>query len=44
MNQRDDNVEGNLGRWHGWDSPVGLGLFMVLLGVSADLFRWAVLG
>lgn len=28
-------------RWSSWDSPVGLGLFFVLVAVAVDLFRLA---
>lgn len=27
--------------WHGWASPVGLGLFFVLIAVAVDLIRFA---
>ena len=27
--------------WYGWASPVGLGLFFVLLAVAFDLVRFA---
>jgi hypothetical protein len=30
--------------WHGWGSPVGLGIFVVSLGVVAVLARLALLG
>jgi hypothetical protein len=30
--------------WHGWGSPVGLGMMIVSLGVAAALLRVAVLG
>ncbi len=30
--------------WHGWGSPVGLGLMLVALGITAVLVRLAVLG
>ena len=30
--------------WHGWGSPVGLGIVIVSLGVAAVLFRLAILG
>jgi len=30
--------------WHGWGSPVGLGIMMVCLGVAALLVRIAVFG
>ncbi len=28
-------------RWHGWASPVGLGLFFVLIAIAVDLIRLA---
>ena len=31
-------------RWHGWGSPVGLGLFLVAVGVSALLVSRAIWG
>ena len=30
--------------WHGWGSPVGLGIMVVSLGVAAVLLRIAILG
>lgn len=30
--------------WHGWGSPVGLGLGLLCLGVTALLLRLALLG
>jgi hypothetical protein len=30
--------------WHGWGSPVGLGIMLVALGVTAVLVRLAVFG
>ena len=30
--------------WHGWGSPVGLGIMIVSLGVAAVLLRVAILG
>jgi hypothetical protein len=30
--------------WHGWGSPVGLGLLVLLLSASAALLRYAFLG
>ena len=29
-------------RWSSWDSPVGLGLFFVLVGTAVELFRLAI--
>jgi hypothetical protein len=31
-------------RWHGWGSPVGLGIVLVCLGAAALLARLAILG
>jgi hypothetical protein len=31
-------------RWHGWASPVGLGLAFVCVGIAAVLIRFAILG
>ena len=31
-------------RWHGWGSPVGLGLFLVAVGVTALLVSRAIWG
>ncbi len=31
-------------RWHGWASPVGLGILLVCIGLAALLVRFAVLG
>jgi hypothetical protein len=31
-------------RWHGWGSPVGLGLMLVCLGAAALLVRFAIMG
>jgi hypothetical protein len=31
-------------RWHGWGSPVGLGLFLLALGGVAVLVRTAIWG
>lgn len=28
--------------WHGWASPVGLGLFFVLIAFAFDLVRFAL--
>jgi hypothetical protein len=30
--------------WYGWGSPVGLGVFVIALGVAAVLFRVAFFG
>ena len=34
-------VDPVVGAWHGWASPIGLGLFFVLLAVAFDLVRFA---
>ena len=34
-------VDPVVGAWHGWASPVGLGLFLVLVAVAIDLVRLA---
>ena len=31
-------------RWHGWGSPVGMGIGLVCLGIAALLIRQAVFG
>lgn len=31
-------------RWHGWGSPVGLGIALVCFGSAALLFRLAYMG
>jgi hypothetical protein len=31
-------------RWHGWDSPLGLGIALISVGVSALLLRPAITG
>lgn len=31
-------------RWHGWGSPVGLGIAFVSAAVAAVLVRFAILG
>ena len=30
------------GAWHGWASPIGLGLFFVLLALAFDLVRFGL--
>ena len=30
--------------WHGWGSPVGVGILIVSLGLAALLLRVAILG
>jgi hypothetical protein len=31
-----------MGAWHHWNSPVGLGLFFVLIATAFDLVRFAL--
>jgi hypothetical protein len=31
-------------RWHGWGSPVGLGLFIVAVAAAAAILRFAFWG
>ena len=31
-------------RWHGWASPVGLGILLVCLGITALFVRFAISG
>ncbi len=38
---RNQSMDPVVGAWHGWGSPVGLGIFFVLLAVAGDLFRLA---
>jgi len=38
---RGTDMDPVVGAWHGWASPVGLGLFFVLLAGAADLVRLA---
>lgn len=38
---RSDDVD-HLYRWYGWASPIGLGAFLVALGVVAVLIRIAI--
>ncbi len=39
--RRQDYMDPTIGAWHGWASPVGLGLFFVLVAVAVDLVRFA---
>ena len=41
-NDPDEQMEPFVGAWHGWASPIGLGLFFVLLAVAFDLVRFAL--
>lgn len=40
----DDDMPKFVREWWGWASPVGLGLFLIELGVVAVLIRFAVVG
>jgi hypothetical protein len=37
--RRNDYMDPTIGAWHGWGSPVGLGLFFVLVATAFDLVR-----
>ena len=39
--ERADRYGGLRRTWSSWDSPVGLGLFLVLVATAADLDRLA---
>ena len=39
---RSQEMDPVVGAWHGWASPVGLGLFFVLAAVAFDLVRLAL--
>jgi len=39
---RSREMDPVVGAWHGWASPVGLGLFFVLAAVAFDLVRLAL--
>jgi hypothetical protein len=42
MTERDRQaMDPMVGAWHGWGSPVGLGLFFVLVAAAIDLGRLA---
>lgn len=45
MSEREPNRHSEMdpvvGAWHGWASPVGLGLFFVLVATAVDLVRLA---
>jgi hypothetical protein len=36
---RTQEMDPIVGAWHGWASPVGLGLFFVLVACAFDLVR-----
>jgi len=38
---RHPEMDPVVGDWHGWASPVGLGLFFVLIATAVDLVRLA---
>jgi hypothetical protein len=42
--QRDPAMEQAVMSWHGWGSPVGLGIGLLAVGVTAVLVRFAVFG
>jgi hypothetical protein len=44
IHRGDQDVTDYIFRWYGWASPIGLGLFLVALGVVAVLVRFAILG
>lgn len=31
-------------KWYGWGSPIGMAIFLVGLGISALLIRFAIIG
>lgn len=31
-------------KWYGWGSPIGLSIFLIGLGITAILIRWAIVG
>jgi hypothetical protein len=40
--ETDDRIAMKLAmRWYGWGSPVGLGLFILLIGVTVAVVRMA---
>ena len=43
-NERDPAMEQAAMSWHGWGSPVGLGIGLLAVGLTAVLIRFAVLG
>jgi hypothetical protein len=40
--RRRDYMDPTIGAWHGWGSPVGLGMFFVLVAVAFDVVRLAL--
>jgi hypothetical protein len=41
---RGDDIPGFVLGWWGWASPIGLGLFLIAIGISAILIRIAFVG
>ena len=41
---RSEDIPGFVLGWWGWASPIGLGLFLIALGVAAILIRFAIVG
>lgn len=41
---RNDDIPGFVGKWYGWASPIGLGLFLIMLAVVAVIIKFAVVG
>ena len=39
--RRNQEMDPVIGAWSGWGSPVGLGLFFVLIAAAVDLVRLA---
>jgi len=39
---RSERMDPVIGAWHGWGSPIGLGMFFVLVAVAFDLVRLAL--
>jgi hypothetical protein len=42
IERRRDYMDPTIGAWHGWGSPVGLGMFFVLVAVAFDVVRLAL--
>jgi hypothetical protein len=40
--RRQDYMDPTIGAWHGWGSPVGLGMFFLLVAVAFDVVRLAL--
>ena len=43
-NVSDDDIPKFVLGWWGWASPIGLGLFLIALGITAILVRVALVG